>query len=199
MWGIPRHSPTSRYIGSINAPRRYALESDMNFTLTRNSPLNTELVGPGVTYTVQTPGILKRHTTVSRGGGAAVAQIDWHVLSADVLRMGSAEMKVGEFLQRAGILTSKRKFTAGGTTYTWHPSRSGLTLYRDKTSIATMEHKMFRGTTLHVSQEAASILDALVVTMIIMWRLRQRARGGGEGGGGGDGGGGGGGDGGGGC
>ena len=77
----------------------------MNFTISHNSPLNTHLLGPGVSYSVSSPGMLQKHTTISRNG-ATVAEVDWHALSSNVLRMGGSEMRVSDFLHREGVLGS---------------------------------------------------------------------------------------------
>ncbi|EJD45889.1 hypothetical protein AURDEDRAFT_164950 [Auricularia subglabra TFB-10046 SS5] len=145
----------------------------MNFSITGNDPRNTEIVGPGLSYSVESPGTLKRQTTISRAG-AAIAQIDWHAFSPDMLRMAGTERRVSEILWRPALFTAKREFAANGQTYTWTPSPSTMTLSRGNVPIATLQFGGWRGSTLHVSPEGGAILDTLVVSMVIVWKQQQQ-------------------------
>lgn len=74
----------------------------MEFTLTKNSPRNTSLSGPGVVYTVSTP-TFGRSTVVARNG-VPVAEIEYHTVGNTILRMGGRSIVMDDFLQKSGIL-----------------------------------------------------------------------------------------------
>lgn len=146
----------------------------MEFTLTSNSPNNTQLVGPGVSYDVRSSGLTNSHTTISRSDGSTVAEIDWHTFSSRV-RMGGTEMRVNDLLKRSGWQGLHRKFEVGGHTYKWNTFGSLMTLKRDKSApVAELERRTFHDSKLHVSPEATEILDYVILTMIIVWRIQRR-------------------------
>ncbi|EJD45909.1 hypothetical protein AURDEDRAFT_164969 [Auricularia subglabra TFB-10046 SS5] len=164
----------------------------MDLAITTDHPLNTQLVGGGVTYNVCSPGAVQEHTTISRGGTTIIATIDWHSLAPNVLHFGGAEQKVSDFLPRARFSGPNRHFAVDGKTYEWEPvtsnqispqlvlgdrtyesQRTFMSLLHDKQLVAIMERHSRGGSTLHVSEEARGILDPLVVSLILMWRLMQ--------------------------
>ncbi|KZV80852.1 hypothetical protein EXIGLDRAFT_780468 [Exidia glandulosa HHB12029] len=148
----------------------------MEFTFTHNSPYNTQILGAGVVYDVQSRGLTSKHTTIHRDG-TPVAEIDWHSWSSSVLRMGGEIYKVNDFLRRSGFLGNKRKFQLQGHSYTWKTFGNLITLERDSAPIAELTRRTLRDSKLHVAEDASSIMDPLVATLIIMWRLQRRKNG----------------------
>lgn len=73
--------------------------SIMEFTFTHKSPLNTQIIWPGISFDVSSQGTFSK-TTVIRRDGNAVAEIEWGVSST--LRMGGQAYKVKDFLRRSG-------------------------------------------------------------------------------------------------
>ncbi|EJD45896.1 hypothetical protein AURDEDRAFT_164956 [Auricularia subglabra TFB-10046 SS5] len=113
----------------------------MNFSITGTDPRNTQITGPGAAYSVQSPGTIKLQTTIFRAG-AAVAQIDRHAFSPDMLRMAGTERRVSEILWRRALFTTcktRREFAANGQTYTWPPSPSMMTVRIDNDTRAVRQ------------------------------------------------------------
>ncbi|EJD54181.1 hypothetical protein AURDEDRAFT_155962 [Auricularia subglabra TFB-10046 SS5] len=146
----------------------------MEFTLTSNSPSNTQIVGPGITYNVRSSGLTNSHTVISRSDGATVAEIDWRMFSSRV-RMGGTETTVNDLLKRTGWQGLHRKFDVGGHSYKWKSYGSLLTLKRDGSApVAELNRRTFHDSKLHVSADATDILDHIILTMIIVWKIQKR-------------------------
>lgn len=77
----------------------------MEFTLTHNSPYNTQIIGQGVVYDVQSRGVISRHTSIYRDG-SAVAEIDWHSWSSSTMTLAGHQYRVNDFLRRIGFFSS---------------------------------------------------------------------------------------------
>lgn len=73
----------------------------MDFTFTHNSPYNTQIIGAGVAYDVQSRGLISRKTAIYRDG-SVVANIEWHSWSASIMSMGGQQHTVDDFLRPVG-------------------------------------------------------------------------------------------------
>ncbi|KZV87710.1 hypothetical protein EXIGLDRAFT_697278 [Exidia glandulosa HHB12029] len=138
----------------------------MDFKLTHNSPYNTQLVGPGLVYDVES----RSKQTTFRRNGAEIAEIEWHDMRSSLLRMGGQSLKLNDFFPRTSSLSAKRKFTINGSVYTWSPNLKSMKLECDNVKVADFERHALRDSKLCVSQHAVNVLDAIVVTTICMWR-----------------------------
>jgi len=150
----------------------------MNLSLSRDDPRNTTLVLPDgqIMYQVETPARLIgiRTTTIRRADAnhSEVGQIEWHLFSDTVLRVGRRIIQP----RRTGTVSSSQTFKAAdGLTYRWK-IRSGypeLAAEEHSNIVIATFHKAKRGffstprpASLDISPLGIDIVDDIVTTFL---------------------------------
>ncbi|KAF8599225.1 hypothetical protein BDV93DRAFT_526180 [Ceratobasidium sp. AG-I] len=141
------------------------------------SIINTVVEGPdgAPLYTVVTPFKLgTRITTISRSG-RVIATITWNVMDKDRLSFEGRdeEMKV-IFPKPRAVSTSRVYTTASGRSFKWKNDRRLYCVDTEtEMNLATYYRVWFQGirgkkSTLDINDSSEELMDALVVTWIIM-------------------------------
>ncbi|KAH7098124.1 hypothetical protein BKA62DRAFT_832817 [Auriculariales sp. MPI-PUGE-AT-0066] len=120
----------------------------MEFTFTHNNPHDTELTGNGITYIVS---------------------------STRSMPVNGKDINVKDFFKKEeSYLDTERSFKIGAESFTWRASDSLFTLERGNAPIAEMERKQLRSSTLFVAEDAAPLLDTIIMSLIMMWTIQRR-------------------------
>ncbi|KAG8697584.1 hypothetical protein FRC09_007761 [Ceratobasidium sp. 395] len=157
-------------------------------TLTQTQPsiLNTLVTGPDdeVLYEVSTDRkIFSGSTTTISNNGAVLATIEWHKLGTSYLTFEGRTQALKDVFPKSRALSKSRTYTTqSGVSFKW---KHGGELYCVSTetglNIATyyrIRYAAFRDkkSTLDISEANEGLMDALVVTWVIMEKLEKDRR-----------------------
>ncbi|CUA71374.1 hypothetical protein RSOLAG22IIIB_04589 [Rhizoctonia solani] len=169
------------------------------YTLSKTSPINTELTDPGgnVDYEISTPFRLGDSETMIKRGDQVIATIQWKTFQKSTLTMGGKSSTTNKVFPRSKQLSTSRVYTMpNGESFKWKDTSKLYCVSVDTgLNLAT-----YYRTSLHLVRSKKSTLDILhdadvekTDTLVIAEkkaRNRRRARrnaasgGGGAGGGG---------------
>ncbi|CAE6473598.1 unnamed protein product [Rhizoctonia solani] len=173
------------------------------YTLSKTSPINTELADPNgnVVYQISTPFKLGDSETMIRRGDQVIATIQRKTFQKSTLTMGGKSSTINEVFPRSKQLSTSRVYTMpNGESFKWKDTSKLYCVSVDTgLNLAT-----YYRTSLHLVRSKKSTLDILhdadvekTDTLVVTWAIaekkardRRRARrnaasGGGGGGGGG--------------
>ncbi|KAI0350078.1 hypothetical protein OH77DRAFT_1413677 [Trametes cingulata] len=163
----------------------------MHVIFLSNDPVNSVVVNKDtreVLYNIVTPFSLMTHkTTIYDRQGQEVAYYKRRTLEPDEIRLRGRVLDVSGWLQREGVFSNSRRFTApNGRTYKWKElggsSKFQLVDVQTRQTVALSYGSRIgifsspRDMGIEVSDALISILDAIVLSFIIMEQKRRERR-----------------------
>ncbi|KAI0352654.1 hypothetical protein OH77DRAFT_1460007 [Trametes cingulata] len=163
----------------------------MHISFLTNNPINSVVVNKTtreVLYNIVTPASFVTHkTTIRDGQGQEVAYYKRQTLDPDEIKFRGRVLYVNEWLQRDGLFSYSRRFTAPNRrTYKWKEldGASNFQLVDVQTSqIVASSYGYREGSfsaprdmSIDVSDAVIPILDAIVLSFIIMEKKRIERR-----------------------
>ncbi|KZW03563.1 hypothetical protein EXIGLDRAFT_828435 [Exidia glandulosa HHB12029] len=160
--------------------------------MTTSFPLNTTVEGlagsGGPTYIVKTPMLARRWiTTITKcepdGSLRRIAQIHWRVGRSSVLRFGTKQAMLDEYLVKPRWYSADRVFRVNAQLYQWQRncrplSSPTITNMTTGEMIAILRRTIFGTPVFNFRnvQPPTELLDACIVTGIVLEHRRQMRR-----------------------